>query len=145
MNAGACLRSSLASLQCELVAERALANPDGITWLQYDVLFQLSKEKQIVPSSLSAVLGISRVKLSKALKELKESGYIVQAPNPLDGRELLTSITEKGEQTLRNISAKHESLYQAAVAALQEEDLLIFVGLAEKLSNALRAKRLEQS
>lgn len=142
---GECLKSSLANLQCELVAERALANPEGITWLQYDVLFQLSKEGQMVPSSLSAVLGISRVKLSKGLKELKEAGYVVQSPNPLDGRELLTSVTEPGKLILKNISDRHESLYQVAEAAMSEEELRIFVSLAEKLSDALKGKRLEQS
>ncbi|QTH58596.1 MarR family transcriptional regulator [Corynebacterium hindlerae] len=138
------LKSSLVNLQCELVAERALVNPEGITWLQYDILFQLEKEREIVPSLLSAVLGISRAKLSKALKELKALGYVVQSPNPSDGRELLTSVTAKGKRILRNISEKHETLHQTALEVLGEEEQHVFARLAKQLSAALREKRLEQ-
>lgn len=61
------LRSILMHLQCELVAERSLVNPLDISWLQYDVLLQLDREHEMLPSELSLVMGISRTKLSKAL------------------------------------------------------------------------------
>ena len=54
------LRSILMHLQCELVAERSLVNPLDISWLQYDVLLQLDREHEMLPSELSLVMGISR-------------------------------------------------------------------------------------
>ncbi|SUX08779.1 Uncharacterised protein [Campylobacter sputorum subsp. bubulus] len=37
------LKTSLVDLQCEMVAEKNLVNPKQITWLQYDILYQLKK------------------------------------------------------------------------------------------------------
>ncbi|MCQ8209727.1 MarR family transcriptional regulator, partial [Cutibacterium acnes subsp. acnes] len=51
------LRSILMHLQCELVAERSLVNPLDISWLQYDVLLQLDREHEMLPSELSLVMG----------------------------------------------------------------------------------------
>jgi MarR family transcriptional repressor of emrRAB len=136
------LKTALINLQCEMVAERTLVNPKHISWLQYDILFQLSKEKEILPSELSVILGVSRAKLSKALKELKASGYIKQSPNPEDGRELRTSISNDGKQLLNNISAKHTALYQTALKVMTNEEQAEFARLSEKLSDALKEERI---
>ncbi|MFC6651936.1 hypothetical protein [Paenibacillus rhizoplanae] len=71
----------LRDLQCELVAERNRVNPKEISWLQYDILHLLSQQKWQLPSEMSTTLGISRTKLSKALKVLKLMGYISQKPS----------------------------------------------------------------
>ncbi|MGI6075554.1 MAG: MarR family winged helix-turn-helix transcriptional regulator [Pyramidobacter sp.] len=136
------LKTSLMNLQCEMVAERTVVNPRHISWLQYDILFQLAKEEEILPSKLSVILGISRAKLSKALKDLKFSGYIRQSPNQTDGRELCTSITEEGRSLLADISAEHTALYHTALKALTKDEQEEFSRLSDKVSSALKAERL---
>ncbi|MBS7576525.1 MULTISPECIES: MarR family transcriptional regulator [unclassified Enterococcus] len=136
------LKTSLIDLQCEMVAERTLVNPKNISWLQYDILYQLEKEGAILPSNLSIILGTSRTKLSKALKALKSLGYIQQLPNKLDGRELYTSITEDGKILLTNIFTNHIVLYQTALKSFDEREQEEFARLASKLSNRLREERV---
>lgn len=136
------LKSTLIELQCEMVAERNLVNPKEITWLQYDILYQVKKEGEILPSDLSLLLGVSRTKLSKALKGLKTMGYIEQFPNQLDGRELNTSLTNSGEELLNNISKRHNSLYQMAIESFTKEEREMFIYLSSKLSNKLREARI---
>lgn len=135
------LASRLVDLQCELVAERKLVNPQEISWLQYDILLQLAKVDDLLPSQLSVVLGLSRVELSKALKGLKSSGYVIQSPSSLDGRELCTSITDSGRGLLAAISAKHTALHQTALQVFTKQEQEEFARLAEKLSLALKAAR----
>ncbi|MCI5642700.1 MAG: MarR family transcriptional regulator [Peptoniphilus sp.] len=137
------LKVALIDLQCEMVAERNLVNPKQITWLQYDILYQLKKEERILPSKLSVVLGISRTKISKALKGLKLKGYIQQLPNQSDGRELYTSITEEGEILLDDISLKHTALHQRALNVFSKEEQEAFTYLSNKLSRELRMSRLK--
>ncbi|MDD7353476.1 MAG: MarR family transcriptional regulator [Peptoniphilaceae bacterium] len=137
------LKVALIDLQCEMVAERNLVNPKQITWLQYDILYQLKKEERILPSKLSVVLGISRTKISKALKGLKLKGYIQQLPNQSDGRELYTSITEEGEILLDDISLKHTALHQRALNVFSKEEQETFTYLSNKLSRELRMSRLK--
>ena len=132
------LRSILMHLQCELVAERSLVNPLDISWLQYDVLLQLDREHEMLPSELSLVMGISRTKLSKALKSLKVMGYVRQTPSKSDGRELRTSITESGRRLLEDISLQHTSLYETAIRSMTKDELEVFARLSEKLSSSLK-------
>lgn len=96
------LEEVLVNLQCELVAERTRLNPKTISWLQYDILNILNSETEMRPSQMSVLLGISRTKLSKALKELKLMNYIQQKPNDTDGRELLTFLTKRGKSFINN-------------------------------------------
>lgn len=136
------LRSILMHLQCELVAERSLVNPLDISWLQYDVLLQLDREHEMLPSELSLVMGISRTKLSKALKSLKVMGYVRQTPSKSDGRELRTSITESGRRLLEDISLQHTSLYETTIRSMTKDELEVFARLSEKLSSSLKQQRI---
>ena len=136
------LRSILMHLQCELVAERSLVNPLDISWLQYDVLLQLDREHEMLPSELSLVMGISRTKLSKALKSSKVMGYVRQTPSKSDGRELRTSITESGRRLLEDISLQHTSLYETAIRSMTKDELEVFARLSEKLSSSLKQQRI---
>lgn len=136
------LRSILMHLQCELVAERSLVNPLDISWLQYDILLQLDREHEMLPSELSLVMGISRTKLSKALKSLKVMGYVRQTPSKSDGRELRTSITESGRRLLEDISLQHTSLYETAIRSMTKDELEVFARLSEKLSSSLKQQRI---
>lgn len=136
------LRSILMHLQCELVAERSLVNPLDISWLQYDVLLQLDREHEMLPSELSLVMGISRTKLSKALKSLKVMGYVRQTPSKSDGRELRTSITESGRRLLEDTSLQHTSLYETAIRSMTKDELEVFARLSEKLSSSLKQQRI---
>ncbi|MCI5839415.1 MarR family transcriptional regulator [Anaerococcus sp. AGMB00486] len=138
------LKATLIELQCEMVAERSLVNPKEITWLQYDILYQVEKEGKILPSGLSLILGVSRTKLSKALKELKTMGYIEQIPNKLDGRELYTFLTDSGKDLLINISRKHMTLYEIAIKSFTNEEQENFIDLSNKFSKELRKARIRK-
>jgi DNA-binding MarR family transcriptional regulator len=137
------LKSALINLQCELVAERTLANPQNISWIQYDILCQLEKLGALLPSKLSVLLGTSRTKLSKSLKDLKALGYITQLPNQLDGRELYTSITPEGQVLLNGIFNKHTALYQSALNTLTIDEQQEFARLSAKFSEGLRKGRMD--
>lgn len=136
------LNETLINLQCELVAERNLKNPQNISWLQYDILHLLLSTKEQLPSEMNLTLGISRTKLSKALKELKQMTYIAQKPSEKDGRELLTSLTTEGRQLLTQIEVGHNQLAKVASNVFTTEEQALFATLAEKLSQGLKKERL---
>ncbi|WP_265459641.1 MarR family winged helix-turn-helix transcriptional regulator [Enterococcus sp. HY326] len=138
------LSSALKNLQCELVAERNIRNPQNITWLQYDILNALSNGKEELPSEISILLGISRAKLSKALKELKAMHYVQQKPSEKDGRELVTFLTEEGNQLLVDIGKGHSQLEQVANVVFDAEEKEIFKQLAEKYLQGLRSERKQE-
>ena len=136
------LEEVLVNLQCELVAERTRLNPKTISWLQYDILNILNSETEMRPSKMSVLLGISRTKLSKALKELKLMNYIQQKPNDADGRELLTFLTKEGTNLLTTIDNGHTHLSEIANAVFNQNEKEQFAELAKKYLEALKTERL---
>lgn len=137
------LKNILNNLQCELVAERSRVNPQGINWLQYDILNILRKETKMVPSEISILLGISRTKLSKSLKELKIMDYVQQQPSKEDGRELITFLSKEGEELLTEIDNGHSHLFQVANSIFDDKEQEEFIKLSEKYIEALKKERLK--
>lgn len=137
------IKTAITHLQCELVAERNQVNPEEISWLQYDILSKLSQNDHMLPSDLSIALGISRVKLAKSLKKLKQQNYIVQNRSDNDGRALLTKISDQGLTLLQKIHIGHDDLAQIVRETLNKEEQEIFVKLSIRLSEALKNRRLK--
>lgn len=135
------LKKILSELQCELVAERNLVNPEAVSWLQYDIL-SLLRIKAYLPKELSKHLGISKSKLSKNLAVLHTLGYISQKPDLLDRREMITDLTEKGQKFLTETDNKHNELLVDAQASLTNEEQQLFAQLSEKFVSELRERRL---
>lgn len=137
------LEEALTRLQCELVAERNRVNTENISWFQYDILESLYISNGALPATLSINLGVTRSKLSKGLKGLKEKGYIKQEKSKEDARELRTDLTQKGIDFLIEIKKGHEHLADIAESVLttkEKENLLIS---SIKLSDALAKRRLQ--
>jgi MarR family transcriptional repressor of emrRAB len=136
------LKTALANLQCEFVAERNMVNPKEITWFQYDILAILREERSCLPAYLGQRLGVTRVKLSKGLKGLKDKGYIVQQKGEDDGREMITRLTTKGIQLLNKIDTAHDDLKDTVEQVLSSEEQLIYTELSVKITQALKERRL---
>jgi len=139
------LEEVLIQIQCELVAERNVVNPQEISWLQYDILNLLRNKNNATPSELSKYLGISPSKFSKAIKELKSKNYIIQEINKLDGRGLFTNITQEGLTFLQSVDKGHKFLYEVTKKILSEKEQEDFVNLASKLIKALSKERMERN
>ena len=136
------IKTAVMHLQCELVAERNLVNPEELSWLQYDILLRLSQVDHMLPSELCILLGISRVKLAKSLKKLKQQHYIVQNRSDDDSRALLTKISPKGTDFLQRIDIKHNDLAKIIGNTMNKEEQKIFIQLSNRLSEALRSRRV---
>ncbi|EOI57728.1 MarR family winged helix-turn-helix transcriptional regulator [Enterococcus gilvus] len=135
------LKAALIQLQCEFVAERNRVNPNGLSWLQYDILHLLQQKGPASPSQLSEKLQIRPSKFSKAVKELKEKHYVTQTISEEDGRGLRTQISNTGLTFLDSIDAGHSALYETAIEHLSPEEQRCFTQLANKLSSALEQER----
>lgn len=137
------IKTVITHLQCELVAERHLVNPEEISWLQYDILSKLSQTDHMLPSDLCISLGISRVKLAKSLKALKQQNYIVQNRSDNDGRALLTKISDNGLVLLQKIDIGHDNLAKIVDETLNKEEQKVFIQLSIRLIEALKSRRIK--
>lgn len=135
------LEEGLSRLQCELVAERNRVNTENISWFQYDLLECLYQTNGSRPAELSNRLGVSRSKISKGLKILKDIGYIKQEKSSYDARELWTELTDKGFKFLKNTEKGHEHLAEIASTALNENEQVLFAELCFKVSKIFEERR----
>nr|WP_324196285.1 MarR family winged helix-turn-helix transcriptional regulator [Bombilactobacillus apium] len=129
-------------LQCELVAERNLVNPNEITWTQYDILITLTQGAKL-PSELSRVLGLTRSKLSKNLVNLRNLNYIEQVPSKNDHREMITSLTITGKELLSKIDVGHQHLAKVAAEVFSTDEQAEFARLANKMNTSLQEERIK--
>lgn len=135
------LEEGLSRLQCELVAERNNINTENISWFQYDLLESLYHTNGSRPAELSNNLGVSRSKISKGLKSLKEIGYIKQGKGNSDARELWTELTDKGFKFLKEIQKGHEHLSEIASSVLTSDEQALFAELCLKVSRIFEERR----
>lgn len=134
---------ALTLLQCEFVAERNRVNPQGITWLQYDIMVAL-RDGACLPSMLSKRLGIARSKLSKNLGALKSLGYVEQMPGAGDRRELQTTLSRAGKTCMHDIDQQHQELADAARSVWSSSEQSQFEELSQRLVDVLRRNRIAQ-
>lgn len=135
------LEEGLSRLQCELVAERNTINTENISWFQYDLLESLYHTNGSRPAELSTNLGVSRSKISKGLKALKDMGYVNQEKGNSDARELWTVLTDKGFKFLKEIKKGHEHLAEIASSALTLSEQKLFAELCLKVSSVFEERR----
>lgn len=135
------LEEGLSRLQCELVAERNKINTENISWFQYDLLESLYHTNRSRPAELSNNLRVSRSKISKGLKSLKEMGYVKQEKSYSDARELWTVLTDKGFNFLKEIQKGHEHLAEIASSVLTSKEQELFSELCLKVSRVFKERR----
>lgn len=136
------LEEGLSRLQCELVAERNKINTENISWFLYDLLESLYHTNGSRPAELSINLGVSRSKISKGLKLLKDIGYVKQEKGNSDARELWTELTDKGFKFLKEIQKGHEHLAEIATSALTSNEQELFAELCLKVSRVFEERRI---
>jgi DNA-binding MarR family transcriptional regulator len=94
----------------------------GLTFSQFRLMRYLVNGEKPSASQLSVRLGITKASVTAQLKELERSGLIALAPNPVDKRSVLVSLTATGkdrmEMTLKNILRLDKSVDETLVEAV---------------------------
>lgn len=134
------LEDALSLLQCTLVARRISFTPEQVTWGQYDVLEILRLKGDLTPGQLSQLLGISRQNLSKFLRVLKSYDFVSQYQSKQDKREFITHLTDAGQDFLQRAATARTENAMKIQQALTEEEQVLFISLANKVTSALGHK-----
>ena len=134
------LEDALSLLQYTLVARRISFTPEQVTWGQYDVLEILRLKGDLTPGQLSQLLGISRQNLSKFLRILKSYDFVSQYQSKQDKREFITHLTDAGQDFLQRAATGRTENAMKIQQALTEEEQVLFISLANKVTSALGHK-----
>ena len=70
----------------------------GLTYTQYITMMVMWEEKQVLTRHLRSRLRLDSGTLTPVIKRLEEKGFITKERSSQDARDLIVSITEKGEK-----------------------------------------------
>jgi DNA-binding MarR family transcriptional regulator len=115
------LRALLSKLKRRL---REQAHTGDLTPSQVSVLLRLERDGPATASSLARAEGMRPQSVRPAITALEESGLIIGAPDPDDGRQTFLSLTDACRQRLREGRAARQDWLSKAIEArlsLQEQ------------------------
>ncbi|MCH9826479.1 MAG: MarR family winged helix-turn-helix transcriptional regulator [Gammaproteobacteria bacterium] len=113
-----CFRLRRAAREISKIYDQALAGV-GLSLNEYSILRHSRSEPRIL-GELALALGMDRSTLTRNLKPLIESGWLVQTPG-LDARQRQVAITAAGRARLR-LARPHWQRAQLQIQALFGED-----------------------
>jgi DNA-binding MarR family transcriptional regulator len=112
-----------------------------LTLPETSALARLDRGGPATPSALARVEQISPQSMGATLGALEGRGLIERRPDPQDGRRAVMSLTEAGQQVVRNKrSARTEQLAQALSAGFtpaELQQLMTAAPLIERLAHSI--------
>lgn len=104
-----------------------------LTYTQYIVMMVMWEKKKVNEKELSNALFLKSNTLAPLLKRLKEKGYIEIKKDKLDKRNLVISLTSKGEELKEKAVEVPSSI--AKEFNLSEEEAVFFYKILYKILN----------
>lgn len=111
---------------------------DGVTQVEYDVLYTLSKsERDMSMVELNEGLLLTQGGVSKLIARLAGRGLVARTSDPTDGRVSRIALTPEGHRVQRRVGRLHGAAVTATMtAALDEADLIALRDLTRRLVEA---------
>jgi DNA-binding MarR family transcriptional regulator len=107
----------------------------GFAIIHHRVLYFVARQPQISISELLQILHVTKQSLGRALRQLSDQGFLVQAIGRRDRRQRLLTLTRSGEDLERELSATQRGLlaraYRDAGAAAVEGFRTVLYGLIQ--------------
>ena len=97
----------------------------------------VSPNCQILPSRLSDLLDLTRTSATRLSDEMVEHGWVVRHINEQDRRQIVLSLTEKGETFIKDMNAKNPLSRNDLWVDFSDEQLDQFQSLLFKLLSRL--------
>ena len=77
---------------------------DELSWSEWQVLWSLGEHTPTTAKAISSHSGLSKTKISRAVKVLEDKGYLVRKKDRSDRRFELLSLTHKGQHRFERLT-----------------------------------------
>jgi DNA-binding MarR family transcriptional regulator len=77
---------------------------DELSWSEWQVLWSLGERSPTTAKAISGYAGLSKTKISRAVKVLEDKGYLIRKKDRLDRRFELLSLTQKGQSRFERLA-----------------------------------------
>lgn len=101
---------------------RAERGDHGLTLTQLAAMATLHRHGAMTPGELAAHERVRPPSMTRTVTGLENLGLVVRTPDPEDGRQVLVSLSEQGQDILRADRAQREQWLARRLAALDPSD-----------------------
>lgn len=99
-----------------------MLSDNGLTILQSRVLTEVKHADSITIGALADALKLNKANVSNMCKKLAQAGFLNRFRDQTDERVVLVSLTEKGQETLKEIDRVIQSRYAQVMENTPPED-----------------------
>ncbi len=82
---------------------------DELSWSEWQVLWSLGERSPTTAKAISGYAGLSKTKISRAVKVLEDKGYLIRKKDRLDRRFELLSLTQKGQSRFERLAGEAQA------------------------------------
>ncbi len=111
----------------------------GISFNEYDVLFNLSREpdRRIRLRDLNEHVLLTQPSVSRLVDRLASRGYVHKLTDPTDGRGAIVELTQEGYDVFRRVALQHMNTITGRMGdALSNLELAQLTALCDRLRTA---------
>ena len=101
---------------------------------QHPYLMTLYRKDGVNQDELSRHVGLDKATTTRAVRKLVEGGYVLQEPDPSDGRSYLIRLTDKGNEIKPIVKGTLRDLVVELSSGLSEEEVEALHGLLLKVA-----------
>jgi len=121
-----------------IVREARMRLSDHCTIAQFDILAQLSREKEGYPlTDLSKRLLVTAGNLTGIVDRMEKLDLVKRIPDSQDRRVTRVQLTEKGKQLSRTVIPRHTKDIDQLFSALSQKEMIQLRNLLDKLIQPL--------
>lgn len=111
--------------------------------LQSHILIELNRHPA-GGTELAARLCVDKASMSRTLRTLSESGYLLKESSDQDGRASTFSLTEAGRERLMTLEANADRFTEEALASSSSQEIEDFFSTISRFSGCLRNARRQR-
>lgn len=101
---------------------------DQITDVQYSVLAALSMHGPMAPSTLAEHEHVQPPHMTRVVTALEQAGLVQRSAHPTDGRQVVVSITDAGQDEVRETRRRRDAWLAERLATLTADEREVLAG-----------------
>lgn len=99
--------------------------------------YLMEHPKEVHPKELSQKMAVSSARIADLLNHMEREGMIVRKADPNDNRQILVSLTDQGEQLIKNKRAEVVDIMAETLEELGQEEAQTYLRIQMKILQKL--------
>lgn len=136
-------RAALREMVRELGMLSRKSSGTELSPLQSHILIELNN-KPLGATELAAKLCVDKASMSRTLRNLMETGYLVRDHDEQDGRASTFRLSESGKQRLLTLEENADKFIEEALASSSDDEIEAFIETIKRFSRSLHNARRQR-